>query len=379
MSTTVFEEEGEDGHMDDDDILEIDPFAFSSGSSKYRSAPAPSPPPKSHVPATRLPTEEVSQTTKILRDYLKGPDTTVILPTQIIRPSKCECGCTDELSYSDLVQCMSCKSSVHAICYGIEGTASLPSCYTCRSQTLGGILLHNNLTMLMSLRKLYSITETIMPKSISEFHSLLGFGEDESLDITRGVINIGCRMAIIHFEKELSQFKNKFTGTINVDIGGIIVDGEELTEGIQSCVFVSRAKFGRRRAEIMKLLKKNKVTKRILFEDTKSKCLSIDEELNAFGPDYVDTEPLDEIINSSDIENPEDIVGAIGGLHTEASGEIESSVDFNMTKRARSATEESITNTAPDPDTYYDSNPVITAPRRKLCKTSAIVPSSIPQ
>lgn len=271
---------------EDDEVVEIDPF----NTTPFK-APAllkPNLPPKN---TSRFVKREPSQTTNMLRDYLKSSQPEIKL-TQAIKRISCECGSNDETDVSGIIRCSSCDGMLHGSCYAYNSRRQATTCFTCRSASLGGIKKHENLSILMIARKLYRlVTRDGIPISTGLMHNQLGFKTNEKVSITTSVVSFFFKKGIFLLEHEPRALKGnnhakgrrfqKHSSYVDVDMDGILVNGKQLSKGRYTWSFVAQV-----HGNGLQTLKSSAArAKRFLFEDTIECGLAIDVciyLLNAF-------------------------------------------------------------------------------------------------
>lgn len=262
---------------EDDEVVEIDPFNTAPFKAPMLLKP--------HVPSknpSRLIKREPSQTTNMLRDYLKNsqPD---VKPTQMIKRISCECGSNEEFDVSGTIKCSSCDGILHGSCYANSSRRQATTCFTCRSASLGGIKKHENLRLLMMARKLYRlITRDGIPISTTMMHDQLGHKVNEKTTITTSVVSFFFRKSIFILENEPRSLKGnnhakgrrfqKHSSYVDVDVEGIMVEGKQLTKGRYTWSFVPQV----HGADLHVLKSSAARAKKFLFEDTIECGLAID-------------------------------------------------------------------------------------------------------
>jgi hypothetical protein len=356
----------------DEETIRVDPFAIP----RVPKVPVFKAPTMANKPKITTSTQDASQTTMILRGFLKDSQSS-INPTQAMNRFICECGCSEKPNGHILptVKCGSCGSMVHRVCYSLAVKDDLPMCFSCRSKNLGGLALHDNLRMLMLLRVWIKLSSTLkFTISLKTIHRELGLPDkDESLTVQ--VISFLLKAKVLIFAPEGSKGKFKSSELrVDFDIDGVEYRSKIVEKGIYQMMFSQRLHPFRSNARFSEIHENYRRWKVFLVETTKGKGICIDEELGKLSWDTCASQINGVVHDSSDDEHDqtEDVNLQFSSMNIESSQEpiVSSSLKPVQAKRARDSIESVEDDSAPNELQFYTSNPVTDSPRWKKRKTS---------
>ncbi|CDK24666.1 unnamed protein product [Kuraishia capsulata CBS 1993] len=181
---------------------------------------------------------------------------------------RCECGSRVSLLYSKEFQCSRCQKAVHSVCYLESGIPCV--CFSCRAIETGGKV-HNELPILMNIRKTYSYLKIAIPQSLEVLIEALGYDiNNESVDLVTKVLTVMAfdRLVLITQTPFMLQKSEKMINAcfmFEVQWDGILLDNKPLPKGTYAMTFMPFAQ-GVKACE--EYLSRYRDRKKYYFEET---------------------------------------------------------------------------------------------------------------
>lgn len=350
----------------DEDIVQVDPFEVSKPMANETDPIMKNPPSGDTGQAA----EGTSQTTKSLRTFLESSEV-LDKPTQAIGTLACECGCKTQGNAlplkMDIVQCKTCGSSVHKVCYLLPAKSTLPACISCCAKNLGGIPLHANIRVLMLLRIWLKMLSFLKDEvSVKGVHLQLGLGaEDESL--MAQIVSILLQRHILNpMDPDQRSSKSR---VIEFDIDGIVHGIKPVPAGASKWLLGSELRL-RTDGPGRDNYRDYRDFRDLVEKATKGMGTCSDESLDqiCWQLPQAGTRQVD----SSDIEEQDDITAHFSSVKFESS---EESIDcsFQTPLKRREDTLEPIEDdTLPSKAMFASSNPIKMSPRWKKRNVSNV-------